>query len=205
MRAEDVKRGNKDIVTKPGVRRKRRISDRHLALVDAYFGPANLCKNEALRRVYPGTKKVDQIHKIFSHPDVVEEIERRQRRVREKYEVTYDRVLDEIARVAFFNMWDVAEVVNGELVVDGKTLAKADRDVVAALGQVTAVSVEKPDGSVVTRLKIKPHNKLSALDQLMRHGGLSKDKTSTALADLAERVMAGRRRVGREPEDDGGS
>ena len=58
-------------------------------------------------------------------------------------------------------------------------------------------------GVETTEVRVKPHSKVTALDQLMRHAGLSKDKAAGALADLAERVLAGQRRIGRAPEAEG--
>ncbi len=128
---------------------------------------------------------------------MAEEIERRHRKVREKYEVTYDRVLEEIAKIAYSNIADYMSInqSTGEVEFD---FSDADAAVLAGIGEIqvdTRIEGTGEDACEVKRIRVKPHNKSAALDMLMRHAGLSKDKASGALADLAERIAAGQKRL----------
>lgn len=189
-----------------GVRtRRRRLSLRHERLVDLYFGPANFCKSKALRMC--GYAHPHKYTRLFDHPAVAEEIERRHREVRERHRVDFDRVQDEIAKIAFFSIYDVARLdeATGDLLLDFRHL---DAAAAAAIGEVTVEVYTEGSGDEareVKRVRVKPWNKLDALDKLMRHGGLSKDKGDAALGDLAERLRAALSRVGGKdantPED----
>ena len=140
----------------------------------------------------------------FTNPYSAEEaeIERRQRELRERHRVTFDRVRDEIARIAFSNVLDYATVGDGELVFKFDDI---DAATAAAIGEVTVETYMEGRGDEareVKRVRVKPWSKLAALDQLMRHAGLSKDKTNAALLDVAARLTAGLKRIGKKEEKD---
>lgn len=180
---------------------KRDISRRHERIVDFYFGPANFSKTKALRMA--GYSMPAQYIRLFQHPDIVREIARREAINRERYDVTYEKVVGEIARVAFANIGDYAKVADdGSLVLDFSDIEPGQemRDVLAAIGEVqveTYMEGKGEDAREVKRFKVKPHNKLQALDQLMRHAGLSRDKTGEALSDLASRISQGLGQLGK--------
>lgn len=185
-----------------GSRTKRRpLSLRHEQLVDTYFGAANFNKTAALRMC--GYRHPEKYTRLFDHPAVVAEVERRHRDTKERYEVTYERTRDEIARVAFSNVFDFAQPEfdnkgkpTGELLFDFSNLSAVQA---AAIGEITIETYQEGKGKdavPVKRVRVKPWNKLAALEQLMRHAGLSRDKADKALANLADRIMAGRKRVG---------
>ena len=189
-----------------GVRTKRRsISLRHEQLVDLYFGIANFQKCKAMRLA--GYKDPEGYCRVFDHPDIVREVDKRHRALRKRYKVSYARTVEEIAKVAYGNVADYADVDDeGNLVL---TFTGADADVMATIGEVTTETTSHmetgKDGKkhkvTVTKMKVKPYNKLSALDQLMRHAGLSKDKTSEAVtALLADRIRGAEARLGNETE-----
>ena len=72
-----------------------------------------------------------------------------------------------------------------------------------AIGEVTVETYMEGKGEEareVKRVRVKPWSKLAALDQLMRHAGLSKDKTNAALLDVAARLTAGLKRIGKDTE-----
>lgn len=180
----------------------KKLSKRHTRVVDFYFAGANFDKTKALRMAgypWPNSRL-----NIFKRPDVQAEIERRWAEVRARYDVTYDRVVAEIAKVAFSNIGDYGEVQE-----DGSILfnfGEVDAVQMAAIGEITVESFidhyeEDEDGNKlpvrVKRVRVKPWNKMQALEQLMRHAGLSKSNENKAVQDLASRIAAGLRRAGR--------
>lgn len=191
-----------------GVRtRPRRLSLRHEKLVDSYFGEANFCKTKALRMC--GYAHAHKYTRLFDHPAIVEEIERRHRVLRERYKVDFDRVQEEIAKIAYSNIYDYATLAlngkgqpTGDLIFD---FSQMDAVTAAAIGEVTVEVYTEGSGESareVKRVRVKPWNKLDALEKLMRHGGLSKDKGDAALGDLAERLRSALSRVGGEHAED---
>jgi len=190
--------------------KKRKLTLRHQKLIDFYFGISNFNKSDAIRRC--GYAQAGNYTRIFDHPQIAVEVERRHAELRKKYSIDYDTVSHEMAKVAFSNVMDYMTITDeGDLIFDFNKIE--DASVFAAMGEVTVETytdgfdiVEDEDGKVhkvpcrVKRIKVKPHNKLQALDGLMRHGGLSKDKSTAAVADLAARIMSGKKRLGMEEE-----
>lgn len=169
-----------------------KLNPRHRKVLDFYFGVSNFNKTDALKRAgYAGGRKQQA---VFAYPAVRKEIERREALHREKYEVTFDRVQSEIAKIAYFNPLCVLDVdmKTGLVTID---VVKAQAAEMAALSQIKVTeSIE--DGQKVTKVEVKPWNKVAALEQLMRHAGLSKEKSAfEGAGDLVNRILAGRRRA----------
>ena len=194
------KKGDKPPKSAAAGKRKQEktLSLRQGKMLDAYYGPSNFCKTDALRRA--GYKHPDGQHNKFNLPKVKEEMERREAEVRDRYEVTHERIMGELARIAFSSIRDLAHVDDdGNLIIDPQTLGQASPDDLRALGEVTVETYVEGKGDQareVKRIKVKPWPKLQALDQLMRHGGLSKEKSPfEGVADLVDRINAGMRRA----------
>lgn len=181
---------------------KHKLSDRHRQVLDFYYGVAQFNKNEALRLAGYAHPNKQQV--IFSRPDVVAEMERREARTRGRYDVSYDRVVEEIAKVAFASIADFAEITeDGGFILNERTMALATPEELAALGEVTVETYMEghgDDAEEVKRVKIKPWNKLQALEMIMKHAGLSKEKTPLSEAvSLVDRILAARQQVSSEP------
>lgn len=181
---------------------KHVMTDRQRYVLDLYFGAANLNKTKALRLA--GYANPAKQHEFFSRVAVKREMERRQKAFKKKYEVTYERVEEEIAKLAFFNPLSILsfDPETGLYEVD---MSQADAADMAAIGEIKVKKTRVQDGEdedgkpvwvETTTVFVKPWNKLKALDDLMRHAGLSKQKDTTGLADLANRINAARDQVG---------
>jgi phage terminase small subunit len=182
--------------------KKRKLNPRHQRLIDFYFGPANFYKTRALRMA--GYAKPDKYLRLFDHPQVSAEVERRYRELRERQAITYDNISQEIAKIAFASLLDYATVDRntGDLLVDFR---QAEAAHLAAIGEVTVETYVGGKGEAareVKRVRVKPYNKLQALEMLMKHAGLSKDTSSDAAADLAGRIIAGQRRIAKKTGSD---
>ena len=184
---------------------RNEISPRHMKVLDFYYGVANFNKDQALRLAeYPHPNSQ---HALFTFPAVKAEMKRREKKIRDKYDVSYERVTSELARVAYSSILDYATVDDdGQLVYD---FSGTTADEMKALGEVTVVEDVQYDEEgkkigVKRKIKVKPWNKLSALDSLMRHAGLSKEKTPfEGAADLVTRIIAARERVTPADKPDG--
>ena len=178
---------------KPG--RKPGLKPMQLRALDHYYGFANFNKTKAMEMAGYGSP--NKYLSMFDIPYVKKEMERREARYRERYEVTFKRVQDEIAKVAYFNPLCVLAVDKDGLVTVDITQAEAAEMAAISEIKVTERTVVTEDGpEKVTTVKVKPWNKVAALDLLMRHAGLSKEKSPLeGLGDLADRINAGLRRV----------
>lgn len=176
-------------------KKRNGLTHQQMQAVDLFFGAANFNKSKALKLAgyaHPGSYST-----FFQNPQVAAEVERRYAAMREKYDVSYERVVEELARVAFSNLTDFGKLQpDGTIVIDLEHASAAE---LAAIGEIVVeqyVEGSGEDAQKVKRVKIKTWNKLTALDQLMRHTGISRDRAVDAVADLAARISAGVRRVG---------
>jgi phage terminase small subunit len=95
-----------------------------------------------------------------------------------RYEVTTERIIGELARIGFANIYDLIEIdADGELRVN---LVAISRDEAAALQEVTVEQVRAGRVGKTqrgTRVKIKLADKRAALVDLGKHLGLFVDPT----------------------------
>lgn len=125
-----------------------------------------------------------------------------------QYEISADRVLREVAFLAFSNMQDYITVKeNGDAFID---LSRMSRDQAAALAAFEVI--ELPSQNIIeagielprecVKVKIKMHDKMGALEKLMKHLGLLKEKVEIAgMNELIAALHEGRARVARLREE----
>lgn len=116
-----------------------------------------------------------------------------------KLEVKAERVLEELARIAFSNMADYMEIdADGKPI--GLDLRKLTRDQAACIQEISEDSTGgSGDGErrLVIRRKFKLADKLKANELLCRHLGMFNDKVQvTGLEALAERLNEMRKKDG---------
>lgn len=129
-------------------------------IADAYLGAGYTAKSRAIA--------VSNGSKILTRQDVQTYIQELQDRRSRRLEITADRVLQEVARVAFATIGDVTEWENNQMKVkDSKDI---NEDVMAAIAEV---SETRAKGSVT--LAVKMHQKTRALGQLMKYLGIDID------------------------------
>lgn len=104
-------------------------------------------------------------------------------------QITADRVLEEMARIAFANTTDVIEFDNARGVVFRASRDLSD-DTKAAIAEVSSEKETRTSGkeddqetATTVKLKFKMHSKTDALKQLMQYLGLTND-FNTAIATL---------------------
>lgn len=91
----------------------------------------------------------------------------------DRLEISADRILREVAKIAFSNIGDYVRITaEGEPYVD---LSDVNSDQLAAVAEVTVEDFKDGRGDEardVKRVKFKLHDKLNGLDKLMRYRGL---------------------------------
>lgn len=124
---------------------------------------------------------------LLKRPAVRKEIERRMGKVMAKKQITAERVVEELGKIAFANIDDFVDD-------DYRVLQKPGRRKMAAVQEVTTETiidrrkdVDEEDREDVKRVKLKMYSKLDALNSLGRHFGLFTDKVELS-GDLGERL-----------------
>jgi phage terminase small subunit len=169
----------------------------HAKAVD-YYMKGHTKKEALLKAGYTLLTAEKAAWKVFGRDDVRKEIARRQRLLAARQINVVDRIQDEFAKIAFFNMGDVVEVTDdGYLVFNFEDV---DMDQMAAVGEITVETYYEGKGKnavEVKRVKMKPHDKKAALDSLARIHGLFQDRLDLTSEgeSLEQRLQRGRQRA----------
>ena len=150
---------------------KKRLTPRQAMFVSEILVDGNA--SAAAKRAGYSERTARQIgDENLSKPDIAEAIAKAQAKRLERNEVSADRVIAELARVAFF---DVRKLLNADGTM--KPLDELDDDTAAVIAGLDLAEICDGDGNVVGVLKkLKICEKLGALDKLARHLGMFNDK-----------------------------
>jgi phage terminase small subunit len=144
------------------------FTERQLAFIREYQVDLNAA--EAARRAGYSPENANKIaYELRNQPKIAARIETAQARRREKKQITADRVLEELGRMAFSNMSDYVQW--GPEGIELRNNALLDEDQTAAVADV-----EPKGNGKVARLKL--YDKLAALNALARHLGMIGGKTA---------------------------
>lgn len=152
---------------------KPALSEKHQRFIDEYLVDLNATQ-AAIRAGYSPATAYSQGQRLLKHDEVAKAVRAAKRARAERLRVTQDRVLLEVARIAFF---DPRKLFNSE----GAPIPinQLDDDTAAALAGVEVL--EEYDGSGEDRVfvgytkKYKIADKNTALTNAMRHLGMLKD------------------------------
>lgn len=134
----------------------------------------------AVRAGYSPKTAAQQGSRLFAREDVQKMIQAEMQRRSERTEITADRVLQEYARLGFF---DPRKLFND----DGspKGIHELDDDTAAVLAGLEVMEVYEGHGEnrefVGYLKKYKLANKLGALDSIARHLGMFNDKVTVTI------------------------
>jgi len=189
---------------KKGSTSKPTLSEAHRAVVDAYFANGCVSQRRALIAAgYSETTAKNQPQTVFQRDDVRAEIEKRRARHEKNFAVTEDRIIAELAALAFARMGDLVEVnEDGSAELDFNRLTPEMKAAMSEFSYETLEQVsggdEENEGKTIriTKPKIKFGSKQAALDALVRIKGMNKDRVEVSGAlSLVERIQAARQRL----------
>lgn len=134
---------------------------------------------------------------FFNRDDISREVEKRRFAMKTRNNKIVDRIQDELAKIAFFNIGEVIEVTEeGDIIFN---YDEATMEEFAAIGEITVetyVEGRGEDAQTVKRVKVKPYDKKAALDSLARIHGMFNDKLLVGdEGSLEQRLQAGRQRA----------
>lgn len=146
----------------------------------------------AKRAGYSERTAGSQAHDLLKKPEILTAIHAAMQKRDKRVEISQDRILLELSRIAFGDLRDIL-TWNGRIITltDSKELSA---DSAAALAEVA----ETAAGA----LKVKRHDKVKALELLMRHKGMLNDKLalnippdSLGVATCEQKSLAARERL----------
>lgn len=139
----------------------KKLNPQQLEFCAQYLIDLNATK-AVIRAGYSRHTAKNQGHRLLSNPECQAEIQRRQVELQKQTKVTQERIILELARIAFANMADYYTIENDQVVVD---LAKLSREDAAALQEIQVEDL--PDGK--QRVKVKLLDKRQPLVNLGNH------------------------------------
>lgn len=154
-----------------------KITGKQTAFVAEYLVDLNATQ-AAIRAGYSTKTAYSAGQRLLKNVEVQKAIAEAQVKRTERTEITADRVVSELAKIAFADPRDLMEWgPNGVRLKDSADLTEEQAASVAEVSETTT----KDGGS----LRLKKHDKVKALELLGRHMGMFKDKV-----EMSGEVMA---------------
>jgi len=178
------------------------MTSRQLRFAEEYL--VDLNATQAARRAgYSPKTAVDIGRQLLRKAPVAARIQDAMAERSARTEITQDRVIKEVARLAFL---DIRKAFN----TDGtlKPLHEMDDDTAAALAGLDAIELREDGAAIGTLKKLKLSDKTAALTLLMRHMGMLNDKmrmqgdTENPLALLVRQIQGSAIPVVQYPPED---
>ncbi len=135
----------------------------------------------AIRAGYSAKTATVQASRLLTNVNVQSELSKKQSKIADRFEITQERIVDELAKIGFANMLDYMRAgPDGDPHLDFSQLT---RDQAAALSEVTVEDFTDgrgEDAREVRRIKFKLHDKKGALVDLGKHLGMFKEENKSA-------------------------
>jgi len=164
----------------------KKLTDKQSVFVREYL--IDLCATQAAIRAGYSPKTAGQVgFENLKKPEIEKAIQKAFKERAKRTEVTADRVIDELAAIAFANMGDYLSIdEKGNVQLDFTMLQEAD---LRALSKFTQKHISKLDGSDIIETKFDLSSKVNALRMLGEHLGIFKQKIEYSVDDaLAELI-----------------
>ncbi|WP_051949125.1 terminase small subunit [Methylosinus sp. PW1] len=147
---------------------KHELNARQRAFIEEYLIDLNATQ-AYIRAGYSARGNAAEVSaaKLLRHPQVSKRIEERKNELQVRTEVTQERVLKELSRLAFF---DIGKAFTEEGTL--RPIHEIDEDTRRALMGLDVLQVTEDGQLVGTMKKVKLANKIDAIDKLMKHLGM---------------------------------
>jgi phage terminase small subunit len=139
------------------------LNQRRQTFVNEYLISGN-ATDAAIKAGYSRNTARSIGQQLLTFPDIQQALQEHRKQAEQRTAVTLDRVVKELAKIAFFEIGEALDLEDNELRI--KNLSDLSADVRAAISEVT-----ETDTAFGKRRSIKLHSKLTALDALMKHLG----------------------------------
>lgn len=165
------------------------LTAKQARFVDEYM--IDLNATQACIRAGYSKKTADRIGpELLGKTWVAEAIATKRLRLEKKFEITQDRILQEYARLAFFDPRKLFDETGRPL-----SIQQLDDDTAAVIAGVEICQVGNSEMGIGEILKMKIADKKGALDSVARHLGMFNDKLNLNITDaLADRLSRAKKR-----------
>ena len=144
----------------------------------------------AIRAGYSAVGAPTQALRLLNNADIQAALAKSQNRAARRLEISAERIDQEYARLGFASLGDYLVIAeDGEVEVD-LSLVMDDQDKLAAIAEITTVS-----GMGRTKTTIKLHDKIRALDSLVKRLGLAEPDRLNVTVLSAEHRAASEARI----------
>ena len=165
----------------------KKLTDKQKAFVDEYLIDLNATR--AYKSVYKNIKSDDAARvcssKLLTNANVKEYLDRRMKDREKRTEITQDKVLAELAQIAFANGADFARVVEKQCIINGQPIFNEDGTpkTYSAVDLIPTDKLPEDKRKAIAAIKegkfgieVAACDKVRALELLGRHLGMFKDK-----------------------------
>lgn len=183
-----------------------KLTPRQLRFVEEYLVDLN-AKNAAIRAGSEAKRADQQGYEYLSKPEIASEIERRMKERSQISNITAQRVLQEIARMAFYDpaefLIEVDKDADDGDFFDPMKVTITEKEITGLRGPADIKRLPEDVRRAITgwgwdknqNFTVKLADKSKALDQLARHLSLYNDKLEVSGVDaLADRLARARKR-----------
>ena len=129
-------------------------------------------KQAAIRAGYSEKTAEGQASRLLSNAKVRAEVDRRMGKLMNRLEITAERVLQERARLAFFDVRKLLDSTGRP-----KAINELDDDTAAAIQGLEVANIGNDNVGIGEVLKIKMSDKTASLTALEKHLGLYRDES----------------------------
>jgi len=156
------------------------LTDKQKRFIEEYLIDLNATQ-AAIRAGYSPKTAHEQGAQLLAKLSIRSEIDKAIAERSKRTGITQDRILRELAKVAFVN---AADVINLD---EAKIHDNIDRDDTAAIASVKVKTIPTEEGDIVER-EVKTYDKLKALELLGKHLGMFTDKISIS-GDMGVKIV----------------
>ena len=161
---------------------ERSAADRRRVFVEQYLSNGNNATQAALVAGFSQKTAASQGARLLKHVDVIDKLTARQTEVFNNLQITTERILQERARMAFFDVRKLYDE-NGNLI----PLHKLDADTAAVIAGVDVTQIGGDEGvSLVKKYKLADKN--AALTSLERQLGMYRADNEQSKPDPIENI-----------------
>lgn len=161
------------------------LTDKQKRFCDEYLIDLNGAQ-AAIRAGYSADTAKEQASRLLTNVNVQNYIQERQQEIKSSTNITQERVLQELAKIAFV---DIREAFGPDNQLHD--IRQLDDDTAAALASVESVEM-RSDGMVTGETKkIRFHNKITALDLIGKHLGMYDKDNAQRRSDIVNVINLG--------------
>jgi phage terminase small subunit len=179
--------------------RMTKLSARHHRVIDEYFVNGRNQTQAMISQGYKESSARLNAHQFFRNKAIQTEIQKREREMQERYEISREWIIERLARIA-----DSGKILSrfrkiskdGQIYWDFRGATREDLEVIADLQVEEYQEGRGPGAADVKKTKISVNSPLQALEGLSRIMGFNQDKLKVeGELTVIEQLQAGRARI----------